>query len=460
MKNIEDRMDFDVIVIGSGPAGYVAAIKASQLGLKTACVEKDGTLGGTCLNVGCIPSKALLKSSELYHEIAHDAKVHGIQYDQLTFNLDEMMMRKQGIIQKFTKGIDYLFKKNKVHSLKGAARFVDPHTLSIDGKTVTASHIIIATGSTPATLPFLPVDEEHIITSTGALSLKKLPKSMIVIGAGVIGLELGSVYRRLGTEVSVVEYFDRVLPEFDSSISKTAEKVFKKQGFQFHLGAKVTGGGKNRIEIGDQVLEAEVILVAIGRKPYTEGLGLDAIGITLDPRGFIPIDSAFRTRHPHIFAIGDVAGGPMLAHKGSKEGELVAELIKGHIGTMNYLAIPNVVYTHPEIASVGLTEQKAKELNLPFKVSQFPFAANSRQGTTSNDPDGFVKVLLNTETNRLIGLHILGPSASDLIMEGVIAIENNLPLTALLHSTHAHPTFSEALHESFLALTPEGPLHI
>lgn len=458
-------MDFDVVVIGSGPAGYVAAIKAAQLGLKVACVEKGSTFGGTCLNVGCIPSKALLKSSELYHEMVHEAKIHGIEVGSLKFSLEQMMARKEGIIQKFTKGIDFLFKKNKVQGLKGAARFVDPHTISVGDKNITAKNFIIATGSSPAGLPFLSVDEEHIITSTGALSLKKVPKTLIVIGAGVIGLELGSVYNRLGSQVTVVEYFDRVLPEFDSTISKTAEKVFKKQGFTFHLGAKVTAGKQGQITFQDatgqeHVLEGETILVAIGRKPYTEGLGLDQIGITLDQRGFIPIDSAFRTSHSHIYAIGDVAGGPMLAHKGSKEGELVAELIKGEAGTLNYLAVPNVVYTHPEIASVGLTEQKAKELGLPIKVAQFPFAANSRQATVSNDPDGLVKVILNTQTRRLIGLHIIGPAAGETIMEGVIAIENHLPIEALLHSLHAHPTFSEALHEAFLALTPEGPLHI
>jgi dihydrolipoamide dehydrogenase len=458
-------MDFDVIVIGSGPAGYVAAIKAAQLGLKVACIEKDKTFGGTCLNVGCIPSKALLKSSELYHEMAHEAILHGIEAESVKFSLEQMMARKDGVILKFTKGIDFLFKKNKVEGLKGAARFVDPHTISLEGKKITAKNFIIATGSEPAKLPFLPIDEEHIITSTGALSLKKVPKKLLVIGAGVIGLEIGSIYNRLGSDVTVLEYFDRVLPEFDTTISKAAEKIFKKQGLKFHLGVKVTSGKKGQITFQDasgkeENLDAETILVAIGRKPYTEGLGLQQIGITLDQRGFIPIDSAFRTFHSHIYAIGDVIGGPMLAHKGSKEGELVAELIKGHASALNYLSLPNVVYTHPEVASVGITEQKASELNLPIQVAQFPFAANSRQGTVSNDQGGLVKVIINTQNRRLLGLHIIGPGAGDMIMEGVIAIENYLPIEALLHSVHPHPTFSEALQEAFLGLTPTGSIHI
>ncbi|MBM3201349.1 MAG: dihydrolipoyl dehydrogenase [Chlamydiae bacterium] len=453
-------MDFDVIVIGSGPAGYVAAIKASQLGMRVACVEKDPTLGGTCLNVGCIPSKALLKSSHLYHEMSVQAELHGIEVGSLSYSLEKMMQRKNSVINKFTKGIDYLFKKNKITTLSGRATFVDPHTIMVGEKKVSAKNFIIATGSVPASLPFLPIDEEHIVTSTGALRLKSVPKRLVVIGAGVIGLELGSVYGRLGSEVTVVEYFDRILPEFDETVSKVAEKVFKRQGFTFRLGARVTKAEKGKVYLDQEVIEADTILVAIGRKPYSEGLGLEKIGVTLDARGYISIDSAFRTTHPHIYAIGDVACPPMLAHKGSKEAEVVAELIAGHINTVNYLAVPNVVYTDPEIASVGLTEQKAKELAIPYKTSQFPFAANSRQGTVSHDPDGFVKVLMNTDTQKIIGMHIIGPSASDLIMEGVIAIENNLPMSAILHANHAHPTFSEAVHEAILGLTKEGFIHI
>lgn len=460
-------MDFDVIVLGSGPAGYVAAIKAAQLGLKTACIEKDPTFGGTCLNVGCIPSKALLKSSRLYHEITHDAQNHGIEIGDIGLSFSTMMERKQKVIQKFTKGIDFLFKKNKVTGIQGLGKFVDPHTITTGEKTYTAKNIIIATGSYPASLPFLKIDEKHIISSTGALALSKVPKKLIVVGAGVIGLELGSVYRRLGSQVTCVEYFDRPLPEFDRDISKAFEKILKKQGFTFHFGAKVTTGTKNSVTFTDskdlqQTIEGDAILVSIGRRPYTENLGLENINVSLDQRGFLPIDDQFRLPgHSHIFAIGDVACPPMLAHKGSKEGEIVAEFIAGQKPhPMNYHSVPNVVYTHPEIACVGITEQKAKDLNLSIKVGKFPFAANSRQGTVSNDPDGFVKVIVDRTTDRLLGMHIIGPAASDLIMEGVITIENSQTYHALLHSNHAHPTFSEAVHEAILALTPQGPLHI
>lgn len=459
---------FDVIVIGSGPGGYVAAIRCAQLGLKTACIEKDKELGGTCLNVGCIPSKALLHSSELLWLLEKEGKENGIEYDHLKCNFSQMMLRKKEIVSGFVKGIDFLFRKNKIERINGHGKLKDPNTVIIDQdkREIQGRNIILATGSEPFELPFLPFDEKNILSSTGALALEKIPKKMLVIGAGIIGVELGSVYNRIGSKVEFVEFLDRVAPSLDRTMSQHLEKLLTKQGMQFHLSHKALSAEKKGKEIRltiegpseKKVISADTILVAIGRKPYSKNLGLEELGIEKDKKGFVLIDQNFRTKYSHIYAIGDLVEGPMLAHKASEEGVCVAEIIKGETPSMEYMAIPNVAYTNPEVAGVGLTEEKAKALKIPIKVGSFPFKANSRARCTSEE-DGLVKIIAHATSMRVLGVHIIGAKASELIAEPTLAIQKKLTALDLAETCHAHPTLSEAIKEAALAAT-KGALHI
>ncbi len=451
--------EFDIVVIGSGPGGYVAAIRAAQLGFKTACIEKKD-LGGTCLNIGCIPSKALLHSTELLSKMSHQAEENGIEFSDLKANLTKMMERKSKIVSEFTGGISFLFKKNKITHIQGEARLKSANTISVGDKEVKAKNIILATGSEPIDLPFLPIDEQKVLTSTGALSLDHVPKKLLVIGAGVIGVELGSVYRRLGSEVTFIEFMDRICPTMDQAISKEYQKILEKQGLNFFLSHKV-----ERAEIGDSVklvvsdnknFEADAVLVAIGRRPCSKNLGLEELGIKTDERGFVQIDGNFQTTLPGVYAIGDLVPGPMLAHKASEEGVICVERIKGLSSHLEYMAIANVAYTSPEVASVGLTEDRAKELKINFKTASFPFKANSRAKCVGAE-EGFVKILAHT-SGRLLGIHILGEHASELIAEATLAIEKKLFVSDLADTCHAHPTFSEALKEAALNLT-KGAVH-
>lgn len=447
-------MKYDLIVIGSGPGGYIAAIRAAQLGMKVACVDKRKELGGTCLNVGCIPSKALLHSTELYWKMTHEAPGLGLKAE-CSFSLPAIMERKQKVVGTFNEGISALFKKNKIDFLLGSAKFLSPTKLQVAGDEVEASHIIIATGSEPTPLPFLPFDEKRIVSSTGALVLDRIPQKLVVIGAGVIGVELGSVFSRLGSQVEFLEFLDRICPALDGSMSTEFQKILTKQGMTFRLSTKVTGADITAKEIvlriGDEKVVADTVLVAVGRRPYTQNLGLETIGITLTPKGTIPIDGRFKTSIPNIYAIGDVVDGPMLAHKASEEGIAVAEIIAGHNPVINYLAIPNVIYTYPEAASVGLTEEEAKKLGLTLKTGLFPFKVNSRAKCTSEE-EGFVKIIADAATDTLLGIHILGAHASELIAEAALAIQNRLTTLDLAETPHAHPTLSEAIKEAALAL--------
>lgn len=454
--------EFDVVVIGSGPGGYVAAIRAAQLGLKTACIEKDKALGGTCLNVGCIPSKCLLQSSELYAEIKHNGKMHGIDADPKV-NFPQMMKRKGEVIQGFNMGIQGLFKKNKVTHIPGTATFKDPQTVTVDGKEIKGKHFILATGSEPTPLPFLKFDEEKVLSSTGALALKEIPRKMIVVGAGIIGVELGSVYSRLGAEVQFVEFLDRICPTLDAAVSKALEQTLTAQGLTFKLTSKVAGAEVKKEGVylqieGGETLSADVVLLAIGRRPYTQNLGLDKVGITPNERGFLQIDANFRTSQPHIYAIGDIVDGPMLAHKASDEGYAAAEIIAGKVPTIEYIAIPSVVYTHPEVGAVGLTEEEAKAKKIPIKTAQFPFKANSR-ARCAGDDFGFVKLIAHKETLTLLGAHIIGPHAGELITEMTLALEKRATAHTLAHLCYPHPTLSEAIKEAALALI-DRPIHL
>jgi dihydrolipoamide dehydrogenase len=453
---------YDLIVIGSGPGGYVAAIRAAQLGFHVACIEKESTLGGTCLNVGCIPSKTLLQSTEYYTKMDKHRESYGITFDNLGFDFSQMMDRKNSVVSSLTTGISGLFKKNKIESIQGTGRLVSPHQVEVthgkEKQVLEATHIMLATGSEPIQLPFLPFDEKTIVSSTGALSLTKVPRKLIVIGAGVIGVELASVYSRLGSEVVVVEMLDFICPTLDSAMSKMLLQILKKQGMTFHLGMQVTGVERKGSELilsmkhGEEVSQesGDVILVAVGRKPYSTGLGLKEIGVVTNHRGFVTVDDRFRTNIPSILAIGDLVDGSMLAHRASEEGVVAVELLAGLHPHINYLAIPNVIYTHPEVAAVGLTEQEVKEAGLAVKIGSFFFKANAR-ARCSGDDDGMVKVIGEEKSGRLIGLHIIGQHASELIAEGVLAIEKKATLQEIAAAPHAHPTLSEAIKEACLS---------
>jgi dihydrolipoamide dehydrogenase len=458
-------LTYDVIVIGSGPGGYVAAIRAAQLGLKTACIEKDKTLGGTCLNVGCIPSKALLYSSELYWQLSHEYAQNGIRVSNYSLDFQQMMDRKNQIVAGFNKGIDGLFQKNKIDWIQGNAKLLGGHLVGVGDKRVEGKHIILASGSAPIALPFLPFDEKKVLSSTGALSLKEVPKKLIVIGAGIIGVELGSVYSRLGSEVVFLEFLDRICPAFDAGISMALQKILTAQGMKFHLSHKVKSAKVSKtVDLiaegpsGDVQFVGDAVLVAVGRKPFSEGLRLEEAGIQKDAKGFVQIDASFRTSIPHIFAIGDLVNGPMLAHKASEEGVAVAELIAGKSPTIDYAAIPNVAYTAPEVASVGFTEEELKKAQVAYKAGRFPFKANSRARATGQD-EGFVKILVDEKTGKILGVHILGAHASELIHEATLAMRLRASAAELAETCHAHPTLSEAIKEAALAAAGQ-PIHL
>ncbi|MEN8723341.1 MAG: dihydrolipoyl dehydrogenase [Alphaproteobacteria bacterium] len=457
---------FDVVIIGAGPGGYVAAIRAAQLGLKVACVEKRDTLGGTCLNVGCIPSKALLHATELLETAQHQFASFGIKTGKVSVDLPQMMQHKSDTVTGLTDGIGFLFKKNKVTSVFGTAKIDAPGQVSVtlnDGgaQVLKAKNIVIATGSEPASIPGVEIDEERIVSSTGALELSSIPKKMVMIGAGVIGLEMGSVWARLGTEVTVVEFLDRITPGMDGEISKQFQRTLKKQGMTFHLSTKVTGVEKLKTKLkvdvepvagGDgQSLDADVVLVAVGRRPFTDGLGLDTVGVTVDERGMIPTDAHFKTNIDGIYAIGDVITGPMLAHKAEDEGVAIAEHLAGKWSHVNYDAIPSVVYTHPEVASVGMTEELLKEAGIAYNKGKFPFTANAR-AKSHLDTEGFVKILASKETDRVLGVHMIGPGVGELIGEAVVAMELGASAEDIARTCHAHPTMSEAVKEAALGV--------
>lgn len=467
-------MQYDVTVIGSGPGGYVAAIRCAQLGLKTAIIEKYNTFGGTCLNVGCIPSKALLDSSEHYYNAAHTFKTHGILIKDLKVDLPQMISRKNQVVQENTSGISYLIKKNKITPYTGVASFKDKNTIKIskqDGseETITSEKVIIATGSKPTALPFLPIDKKRIITSTEALNLPEVPKHLIVIGGGVIGLELGSVYARLGAKVTVVEFLDSIIATMDKTMGKELQKSLTKLGFEFLLSHKVTGASVKGKKVsvtaespkGDNItLEGDYCIVAVGRTAYTEGLGLENIGIKPEERGRkIPVDDHLETSVKGVYAIGDVIKGAMLAHKAEEEGVFVAETIAGQKPHINYNLIPGVVYTWPEVASVGSTEEQLKQQGTKYKTGSFPFKASGR-ARASMDTDGLVKVLSDAQTDEILGVHIIGPRAADMIAEAVVAMEFRASAEDIGRISHAHPTYTEAFKEASLAASDNRAIHI
>lgn len=450
---------YDLVIIGGGPGGYNCAIRAGQLGLKVACVETRKTLGGTCLNVGCIPSKALLHATEMYEAAEKDFAGMGIKA-KVELDHKGLMASKDKTVEGLTGGIAFLFKKNKVDHIEGFGKIVDANTVDVDGKKISTKNIVIATGSEVATLPGIEIDEKRIVSSTGALELSKVPGKLLVIGGGVIGLELGSVWRRLGAEVTVVEYLDHILPGMDAEVQKTAARVFKKQKMKFELGRKVTGIEtlKTKLKVKTEAskggeekdLDADVVLVCIGRRPYTDGLGLDAAGVKVNDRGFIETDH-FKTSVSGIWAIGDCTPGPMLAHKAEDEGTAVAEIIAGKAGHVNYDVIPGVVYTKPEIAAVGKTEQELKDAGIPYKSGKFPFTANSR-ARANHDTDGFVKILAHAETDEILGAHMIGVAAGEMIGELCVAMEFRAASEDIARTCHAHPTLSEASRQAAMGV--------
>jgi dihydrolipoamide dehydrogenase len=459
---------FDLIVIGAGPGGYVCALRAAQLGLRVACVEKRATLGGTCLNIGCIPSKALLQSSENFHALTHDFAQHGIAAGNVTLDLARMQARKAEVVTANVKGVEYLFDKNKVTWLKGTARIAAPGRVAVDGTEYTATAIAIATGSESIPLPGVTVDEQRIVTSTGALELGSVPKSLVVIGGGYIGLELGSVWLRLGAAVTVVEFLDRLVPGMDGEIGKTFQRVLGKQGMTFKLSTRVTGAKADAdgVELtlqpakgGEaQTLRADVVLVAIGRRAFTAGLGLEELGIATDERGRVTVDAHYATTVPGIYAIGDVIAGPMLAHKAEEEGIALAERLAGQAGHVNYGVIPGVVYTWPEVASIGQTEEQLKQDGVAYRVGKFPFSANGR-ARAMGSTEGFVKILADARTDRILGAHIIGPDAGTLIAEIATAMEFGASAEDVARTCHAHPSLNEAVKEAALAADGRA-LHI
>jgi len=465
---------YDVVVIGSGPGGYVAAIRCAQLGMKTAIVEKYTTLGGTCLNVGCIPSKALLDSSHHYEDAIKHFETHGIEIPgEIKVNLEKMIGRKQAVVDQTTKGIEFLMDKNKIDVHRGVGSFKDANTIVVtkeDGSTTALSskNSIIATGSKPATLPFITLDKERVITSTEALKLKEIPKHMVIIGGGVIGLELGQVYKRLGADVSVVEYMDRIIPGMDGALSKELMKVLKKQKVKFYLSHKVKSverkGDGIVVKADDKkgqevVFEGDYCLVSVGRSPYTDGLNAEAAGVALDERGRVIVNDHLQTNVPNIYAIGDVVRGAMLAHKAEEEGTMVAELLAGQKPHIDYNLIPGVVYTWPEVAAVGKTEGQLKEAGVAYKVGQFPMRALGR-ARASMDIDGFVKILADATTDEVLGVHMIGARCADLITEAVTAMEFRASAEDMSRMSHAHPTYAEAVKEAALAATADRALHI
>lgn len=464
---------FDVIVIGSGPGGYVCAIRCAQLGMKTAIIEKYNTLGGTCLNVGCIPSKALLDSSEHFHNAVHNFAEHGIELVAPKPNITQMISRKNQVVEQTTKGIQFLMDKNKISVFQGVGSFISSTQIKItkednSEKIIEGKNIVIATGSKPSSLPFIKIDKERIITSTEALNLKEIPKHFVVIGGGVIGLELGSVFSRLGSEVSVIEYMDRIIPTMDGTLSKELNKVLRKQGVKFHLSCKVSEVERKDdvVEISFENAKGEVqtiigdyCLVSVGRKPYTENLGVENVGVELDERGRIKTNTHLQTNIPNIYAIGDVIQGAMLAHKAEEEGVLVAEILAGQKPHINYNLIPSVVYTWPEVAGVGKTEEQLREEGIAIKVGQFPLRALGR-ARASMDVDGLVKIIADEKTDEILGFHIIAARAADLIAEGVVAMEFRASAEDIARMSHAHPTFAEAIKEAALDATAKRALHI
>ncbi len=462
---------FDLLVIGGGPGGYVCAIRAAQLGLKTGCIESRGTLGGTCLNVGCIPSKSLLNLSDMYKKAQKDYNNLGIEVGEVKLNLKKIMMNKSKSVQVLTKGVEFLLKKNKVSYIKGKGVLFSKNDVVVyeNGKKTSykAKNIVIATGSSPSSVPGIEINEKNIISSTGAISLEKVPKSLIVIGGGYIGLEMGSVWSRLGSQVTVIEYLDHIIPGMDSEVSKEFQKILTKQGLKFLLNNKVTKvkdeNNKVTVEFSDNVsksknkIECDKVLVSVGRKPYTDGLNLSKIGINKDNKGRIDVDKEFRTSIKNIFAIGDVIKGPMLAHKAEDEGIAVAEILAGQSGHVNYDVIPGVIYTSPEVAAVGKTEEELKKLNISYKIGKFPFMANSR-AKVNNETEGFVKILADSKTDKVLGVHIIGPHSGDMIAEMAIAMEFGASSEDIARTCHAHPTHTEAIKEAALAVE-KRPIH-
>ncbi len=463
---------FDVAVIGSGPGGYVAAIRCSQLGMKTALIEKYKTLGGTCLNVGCIPSKSLLDSSHHYEDAVKHFEEHGIEIPgEVKVNLKKMISRKSSVVEQTTKGIDFLMDKNKVTVFNGLGSFVDSTTIHVEGEKpedITAKNIIIATGSKPGSLPFIKIDKDRIITSTEALELREIPKHMIVVGGGVIGLELGQVYKRLGTEVSVIEYSDRITPVMDSALSRELTKVMKKQKIKFYLAHQVNKVERNGDSVtvtaldkkGKEVtFEGDYCLVSVGRKPYTEGLNAEAAGVKITELGQIEVNEHLQTSASNIYAIGDVVRGAMLAHKAEEEGVMVAEILGGQEPHIDYNLIPNVIYTWPEVAAVGKTEEELKSAGVNYKSGQFPMRALGRS-RASGDTDGFIKILADAQTDEVLGVHMIGARVADLIAEAVVAMEFRASAEDIARISHSHPTYAEAVKEAALAASENRPLHI